>query len=165
MKIKVIRRPNDKGTPGRFSVDGANKWRSLELYQPKVGEPHIKGACCVPIGVYSVIPRFEGSVFGWMKDRVPAVAEYGIPHIVNIPGVDYPLWCKTDDGTSAYGIDAARFVLIHIGNKLTDTQGCCLVGMTQDSLNTIAESTKAFSEIYEQIKRPMRAGELTIEYV
>ena len=165
MEIKVIREPNIIGTPGQFEIDGANKWRSLEPYSPVGGQIGVKGKCAAPLGRYKVAPRKEGEVYEWMSKCVPEVAQYGVPWIQNIDGETYPNYAIADDGISRIGIVAERDILIHIGNKLTDTLACCLVGMTQDSENTIAGSTAAFTEIFDIIKGAMTDGNLFITYV
>lgn len=165
MEIKVLREPNDIATPGQFTVDGANLCFSLEPKTPRSDADRIAGKCCVPIGKYIVKPRFEGHVFEWMKEKVPDVAKFGIPHIMNIPGVDYPYWCENDENSYPYGIPESRFVLIHIGNSLDDTLGCCLTGLDRAPGNKLTRSTDAFKRVYDQIKLPMRDGTLTIEYV
>ena len=165
MEIKVIRKPNTIGTPGQFSIDGANKWRSLEPYSPVGGQIGVKGKCCAPLGRYKVIPRKEGEVYEWMSKKVPSVKEYGVPWIQNIDGESYPDYAIADDGISRVGIAPERDILIHIGDKLSDTLACCLVGMTADSENTIAGSTEAFTEIFEIVKEPMKNGNLFITYV
>ena len=159
MRIKVVRTPNETGTPGKIYVDGVYVCRSTEDRTPKNDSQRVKGICCVPLGVYNVKPRFEGSVFGWMSKKVPEVAKYGIPHIMNIPGVVYPKWIDNN------GILPNQWVLMHIGNTEEDTLGCLLPGMVQDSLNTVARSTEAFTKLYDIIKIPMSKGEVTIEYV
>jgi hypothetical protein len=165
MEIKVYRCPNDSGTPGAVFIDDNNVCLSLELYSPKEGDSRIKGKCCVPLGKYNVVPRFEGTVFSWMKDKNPDVAVYGIPHIQNIDGVKYPVWIDKE------GIQADQFVLIHIGNHLqtiteqSDTEGCLLVGMSSVQENTLNDSTEAFKKLFDIIKEPMKAGNLTIEYL
>jgi len=159
MEILVKREPNTEGTPGQIFVDGTEICFSLEPYTPKENETHYKGKCAAPIGKYKVVPRFEGEVFDWMKDKNQDVAYYGIPHIVNIDGITYPYWIN------GRGIQDSQDVLIHIGNKLTDTLGCLLTGTTRDSENSVVGSTIAFKKLFDIIKEPMRNGNLTIEYV
>ena len=165
MEIKVIRKPNKIATPGQFTIDGANICRSLEPKTPRSDADRIAGQCCVPLGKYLVKPRFEGSVYGWMKSLVPDVEKWGVPHIMNMPGVEYPYWCENDEKSPPNGIDASRFVLIHIGNSLADTKACCLVGMAEDGDARIQRSVEAFKKIFKEIKEPMKNGTLTIEYV
>ena len=165
MNIKVYRCPNETGTPGAVYVDDDEVCLSLELYSPKDGEPRVKGKCCVPLGKYKVVPRFEGSVFTWMEDKNPDIAVYGIPHIQNIDGEDYPVWITEK------GILPNQFVLIHIGNHLqtlteqSDTEGCLLVGESSTAENTLNNSTSAFKKLFDLIKEPMKNGNLFIEYL
>lgn len=165
MEIKIIRAPNSKATPGELSVDGATLCRSLEPKTPRSDADRIAGKCCVPLGKYLVKPRFTGTVYGWMKDKVPDVKIYGVPHIMNIPGVTYPYWCENDEGSDPYGIHESRNLLIHIGNSLADTLGCCLTGMELDGEDRLKRSTEAFNRMFKEIREPMRNGTLTIEYV
>ena len=159
MELLVKREPNETGTPGQLFVDGVFECYTLELKTPKDDEDHIEGQCCVPLGIYEVVPRFEGSVFGWMKDKVRAVAVGGIPHIQNMDNVNYPKWINSE------GILPDQYVLIHIGNKLSDTEGCLLVGAVRDSENTISQSTVAFATLYPKIVDAMKAKNLIIQYV
>jgi hypothetical protein len=158
MEIKVYRCPNNFGTPGAIFVDDTEICLSLEPHTPKEGETRIKGNCAAPLGKYKVIPRFEGEVFGWMKEKIPDVALYGIPHIMNIDGLTYAYWIN------GRGIQPEQDVLIHIGNKLSDTLGCLLTGTAADSENTMTGSTVAFQKLFDIIKEPMKNGNLTIEY-
>jgi hypothetical protein len=100
-----------------------------------------------------------------MKDKIPDVAIYGISHIQNIDGGDYPVWITEK------GILPNQFVLIHIGNHLqtlteqSDTEGCLLVGESSTEENTLNNSTSAFKKLFDLIKEPMKNGNLFIEYL
>lgn len=165
MLITITRKPNDKATPGTISVDGKTVCLSLEPKTPRSDAERIAGKCCVPLGKYKVKPRFEGDVYGWMSKKVPEVKGKGIPHIVNIDGVEYPFWCNNAEKSNPYGIDESRFVLFHIGNSIADTRGCCLTGMVKESESTISQSTVAFQKLYSIIEPSMTAGDLFVEYV
>ena len=164
MEIKVFRSKNNSGTPGAIYVDDQYVCLSLELYTPAQGEEHIKGKCCAPLGRYLVVGRKEGSVCEWMKASVPEIAEYGIPWIYNIPGVDYPVWINNK------GILPEQCVLIHVGNHLqnlvehSDTEGCLLTGEKSEEENVLIDSTVAFKKLFDLIKEEMRNGNLFIEY-
>ena len=158
MEICIKREPNDQGTPGKLYLDGVYQCFTLELRTPKDGDTHVKGRCCVPLGIYKVVPRFEGSVYGWMT-KVGAVAAGGVPWIQNVDGVSYPKWINSE------GILPDQDVLIHIGNKLTDTEGCLLVGAVRDGFNSIAQSTVAFAQLYPKILDAMTKKTLMIEYI
>jgi hypothetical protein len=158
MELLVKRSPNSIGTPGQLYIDGVLFCNTLEPYSPKEGETRIKGKCCAPLGKYQIKPRFEGEVYDWMKESVPAVADGGIPHIMNLDGITYPYWIN------GRGIQEAQDVLIHIGNVLSDTLGCLLIGV-KNTQNTIAQSTITFNKFYPLILPAMTAGDLTIEYV
>jgi len=59
-----------------------------------------------------------------------------------------------------------RYVYIHVGNTVRDTQGCILVGKSLDiDKETIYDSRKAYKQIYPYIQQAIRDhdGKLVIQ--
>jgi hypothetical protein len=64
----------DEAVTGTFSVDGQQKYFSLELPELFEGQPNVTNKTCIPTGVYPVM-RLWSNHWGKM-----------MPHITNVPG-------------------------------------------------------------------------------
>lgn len=59
-----------------------------------------------------------------------------------------------------------KYVLIHIGNTDDDTAGCLLLGSRVTNKRTLANSTKAYTRVYQRVLSKIHAGEsVHIDYV
>jgi hypothetical protein len=65
---------SDTGITGTFSVDGVQKYFSLELPELFEGQPNVTNKTCVPVGTYDVERLWSGH---WNQL---------MPHIVGVPG-------------------------------------------------------------------------------
>ena len=94
----------------------------------------------IPAGTYPIEFRKEGGVYAWMSsdltnragsDEQRAVAQQfidnGVPHIL---------------------VDGRGLIEIHIGNTSTDTEGCTLLGLTDNGQGSIGQSTQAYYKAY-----------------
>src|SRR5271168_3094452 len=85
----------------------------------------------IPAGTYKVIVR-ESPRLG-----------YETPRLLGVPG-----WPEND-------------ILIHIGNYPKDTEGCILVGLTEET-DFVGSSREAFAQLYPKVAGAAVAGDLTI---
>ena len=73
MELAVARLwKNDIAITGTFSVDGQQKYFTLELPELFEGQPNIPNKCCIPTGTYPVL-RLWSNHFGMMMPHVDGV--------------------------------------------------------------------------------------------
>jgi Family of unknown function (DUF5675) len=65
---------NDIAITGTFSVDGQQKYFSLELPELFEGQPNVPQKCCIPVGTYPVVSLYSNHF------------ERMMPHVQNVPG-------------------------------------------------------------------------------
>ena len=107
------------------------------------GETKIPGRTAIPYGNYEITLNVVSPKFS----KRAAYARIGgrLPRLLNVP--------------SFSGI------LIHIGNKPEDTEGCILVGKNTIT-GRLTSSTKCFDALYDKLLPASRRGEkITIEIV
>lgn len=92
------------------------------------------GKTRIQAGRYEIKLRTEGSTHINYSKRFPSIHK-GMLHLQNVPNFEY--------------------ILIHCGNKSSDTNGCICVGSQKINGDYIAGSEEAYKKIY-----PMIAGEL-----
>lgn len=74
MEIKVDRLwKSDSAITGTMSIDGVQKYFTLELPELWDGQPNVPDKCCIPSGTYPVV-RLWSNHFGQM-----------MPHVTNVP--------------------------------------------------------------------------------
>ena len=112
-------------------------------------EIKVPGETCIPAGEYQLTLRTEGRHHQRYKDR------YGENH----KGM---LWVRD--------VPDFTFILIHVGNKDDDTDGCLLLGdnamqnLTEDG--SITASRSAYQRVYPPIAAAIERGEdVSIHYV
>jgi hypothetical protein len=75
MEIAVVRMwKTDAGITGTFSIDGQQRYFSLELPETFEGQPNVPNKTCIPAGTYPVMRLWSGHF-----DRM-------MPHITEVPG-------------------------------------------------------------------------------
>lgn len=145
MNIIVNRFESDAdATISLVSLDGAFLCFGLE---DEYREDKIVGETRIPAGTYHVGLRTEGGFHQRYAARFGDL-HHGMLHIKNVPGF--------------------TFILIHCGNTDEDTAGCLLVGTGCESRpgnKSISSSVAAYKEIYPQLWRDARDGNLTIHFV
>lgn len=116
-------------------------------------DPHqinkIPGKTRIPAGTYDIELRTVGGFNDRYARKFPNIHK----------GM---LWVKD--------VPDFKYILIHIGNTVKDTDGCLLVG---DGVNqnitvqgSISASTNAYKRIYPLIANPILSGEkVTIQYI
>ena len=87
---------------------------------------------CIPKGVYPVTFRTWGGFHSRYKKRFPEFHK-GTLWIRDVPG--------------------RKYILIHIGNLIEDTEGCILVGdsVYSDNISYLSNSTQAYKKLYQKV--------------
>jgi hypothetical protein len=145
MRITVDRFVSDtQSTVSHVLVDGRMVCFGLEdEYRAK----KVKGETRIPAGSYPVRLRTEGGHHARYAERFRDIHK-GMLHIQDVPGFE--------------------FILVHCGNKESETQGCLLVGQ---SANTdwgrmyVSRSTAAYRMLYAMVADAAARRELTIEFI
>ena len=102
-----------------------------------------KGITAIPRGTYEVVMNVVSAKFS--KYTQYAFCGGKVPRLLNVPGYDG--------------------VLIHIGNKPEDTEGCLLVGKNTVK-GMVTNSTETFLSLYKNLKNAFELNEkiyITIE--
>ncbi len=130
LELKRYKLTNES-TIGRLYVDGIFQCYTLEdRYRP--GQPKVAGETCIPCGTYEIVinesPRFS-KIAG---------------HPVFMPRL----------------LDVLGFlgILIHVGNRKEDTDGCILVGNTVGT-DVIGESKLAYAALFSKLQDALGRGE------
>lgn len=145
MKILVDRYlSNDKATLSKVSVDGEFVCFGLE---DEFREVKVRGETRIPAGTYKVLPRVTGGFHARYKtDARTAPYHRGMLHVQDVPGFEY--------------------ILIHIGNFETQTDGCLLVGTVRNEENmSVLRSAIAYEKLYKKVIGAAFEGNLEITYV
>ena len=134
MRIQVLRDVlQPTFTLGKFSIDGVQKYDSVEPTVRGNGDPatvadwKIQNISAIPYGEYNVIMRWSPHF------------QCDVPQLENVPGFEY--------------------VEIHWGNTSKDTDGCIVIGMERTA-NGVANSRYACADLYPQIVAALAMGEI-----
>lgn len=150
VREKVVKLRNNKmATIGKMFINGRYFCDTLEdndrglndtMELGEISRRKEYGETAIPSGEYEVSLRIPSKKFSankykkWTKFAVYAGEYAYLPRLLNVKGFDG--------------------VLIHVGNKHTDTEGCLLVGKynwNDDNANEITESQNTFKELMEEI--------------
>lgn len=143
----------DKYTIGNLYINGTQKFcdtledtdrsldKSMSIDEIKsIKQPSITA---IPTGKYSIAMDIQSPKFKHYKQY--AFCDGYLPRLVGVPGFDG--------------------ILIHIGNKPEDSDGCILVGKNKVK-GQVINSTKTFKELYSVLKNAVNNHEeiiITIE--
>lgn len=138
MELKLHRRYKGPDyTIGDLYINGAKVCETLEdtdrglnatMSEARIREIKVQGKTAIPRGIYPVEMGVKSPKFG---SRIWAKRWGGkLPRLLNIPGFSG--------------------VLIHVGNKAEDTEGCILVGENKVK-GQVINSTEAFDKIMSQL--------------
>lgn len=144
MKLKLLRyKSTDKATIGRLFINNRFECYTLE---DEYRQTKVKHETRIPAGTYIIKLRKYGKWHERMRKRYVAIHK-GMMELVDVPNF-------TD-------------ILIHPGNKESDTSGCILVGSEVDEKNMVLlQSTKAYLTLYIKVTNAMVNNELvTIEII
>jgi hypothetical protein len=146
MKLTLIRKyPKPKYTIGKLYINGEyfcdtieDTDRGLTQTMPKeeILAKKIKTQTAIPRGTYQVYMKMQSPKFA----TTPAYAfcKGYLPRLLKVPGYEG--------------------ILIHIGNKATQTAGCILVGKNK-AVGKVLESTETFRSLYSILKEADQKGE------
>lgn len=144
MLLKLERiKSTDKATLGKLYINGHFECYTLEDEYRKV---KVKHETRIPAGTYVIKLRKYGKWHERMKKRYITIHK-GMMELIDVPNF-------TD-------------ILIHPGNKESDTSGCILVGTEIDEKNMVLlQSTKAYLTLYLKVTNAMINNEsVTIEII
>ncbi len=123
-----------ESTEGQLVVD------DLTLYTLELPVRDGLPGSAIPNGTYPVVlapsPKFEMVQDSWVQGYA-----HSIPHIIQIPN-------RTN-------------ILVHWGNYSTDTDGCVLVGMTQEQ-GFVGRSREAFAALHAKLAAATDAIQITV---
>jgi len=143
MVVKVNRvEPSDLGTLGTMAIDGKFVGYTLEDRERAI---KVFGDTCIPKGSYKVSLRTEGGMTTKYMDKFGSFHR-GMLWLADVPGFEW--------------------VYIHIGNYVSDTEGCILVGSrwTTGGVPFVGNSTAAYKTIYDLMATAIENGdEVTVE--
>lgn len=152
MKLKLVRFSfSEKSTSGLLFIN--DKFHSYTL-EDTVRNEKVYGETAIPYGVYDIKLRKEGGYHERYSKRFAGVHK-GILWLQDV---------KNDKMSFEY-------VYIHVGNKISETLGCILLGFTQESNYNKKEgfvgvSKGAYLDLYKQCIKALDKGEeLSIEIV
>ena len=151
MKLEVLRFSSDSdSTLGLlFNVTDKRKFLCFTL-EDEFRENKIKGETRIPAGTYPITLRTEGGFNERYTEKFGEDFNKGMLWVREVPGFEY--------------------ILIHIGNNDDDTEGCLLVGDSQNQNITrsgfIGKSTQAYKRIYPPIANTLvNGGQVSINYI
>lgn len=131
-------------TIGKLYVNGVYECDTLEdKVRDLTKEKKVYGKTAIPSGRYNITLGIQSPRFS-TKMAYQFCAGY-LPRLLNVPNFDG--------------------VLIHIGNKPQDTEGCVLVGQNKIK-GQVINSTNTFRKLYAKLEVAWVAGEeifITIE--
>lgn len=143
MKVKLVRL-SDSGnsTIGALYVDGNFQCYTLEdTYREK----KIQGETRIPAGTYPIKLRTKGRIHRNYLDRYGKDFHKGTLELQNVPGF--------------------QWILIHCGNRDSDTSGCILVGNIA-GIDLIKDSRLAYKPLYMRLCDALMVGHpVSIEVV
>lgn len=148
MKLLVERKWKKDGyTIGKLYVDGAffsntleDKDRGLTSTMPlaEIQRKKVKGATAIPTGTYKVSINIVSPRYSKQEWYIKNCNGARVPRLMNVPGFDG--------------------ILIHTGNKASDTDGCLLVGKN-DAVGMVTKSKEYLQQLYGKLYRAHKKGE------
>lgn len=139
MRIKINRyQKSNESLLGELSLDGTRTCLTLEwITRPD----KLPGKTGIPVGRYRILPRREGTIYRLYTSRIEQ---------------DHPIIWLQD-------VPEFRYVYIHIGNHLSDTEGCILVGSSSeidaDGNFVLRESFAAYSRLHRSVSIAWNNGD------
>lgn len=140
MALTKVQRNKDNGdaTLGFLTLEQSDF--TCYTLEDEYRDVKVNGETRIPAGYYALEPVYTSGLAKKYKKR------FGHPFVVGInavPGFDY--------------------IRIHCGNTDDHTEGCILVGTSQNEENfTIGASTKAYVKWFEAVKDDVKSGTATI---
>ena len=124
MKLVVIRNRSDQyGTFGELYLGDEYLCSTLEPSK------HTQKKGAVPFGIYPLGKRTRGGFYWRYKKRFKDLEHKAMVQVKDVPNFKY--------------------ILIHCGNKASDSRGCLLVGKRRG--NVLVDSTETYKRIYKKL--------------
>ena len=131
---------NHDVTISRVYIDGVFQCHGCE---DEYREHKIPGETRIPQGTYKIGIRAEGGFHNRYSQKFPDFHR-GMLHVLNVP--DF------------------KWILIHVGNYDTDTDGCLLLGRADFNAMAVWQSKAAYTKFYKKVIGEALAGRVTIEF-
>ncbi len=148
MKLLVERKWKKEGyTIGKLYVDGVffsntleDKDRDLASTMPlaEIQRRKVKGTTAIPTGTYKVSMSIVSPRYSKQEWYIKNCNGARVPRLMVVPGFDG--------------------ILIHAGNKASDTDGCILVGKN-DAVGMVTKSKDYLLQLYNKMHLAYRKGE------
>jgi hypothetical protein len=163
LEAKVLRDIfTNKSTTSQFLLGNSFQCFTLEDKCRTNDEYKVYGETAIPFGKFGMHLRKDGHLYQIFSERFKNSGigqERGMIWIYNLAYQTYENWYNSP------GVKPEACVMIHPGNKDTDTLGCLLPGMKRD-IDAVRESEKAYFKIYKPIADWLSSGKAaTIEYI
>ncbi len=150
MELKLKRQfKNNIYTIGKLYIDNIYFCDTLEdtdrgikstMAVDEIAKLKQKSITAIPTGRYKITLNIQSPKFKTYNQY--EFCKGYLPRLINVPGFDG--------------------VLIHIGNKPEDTDGCILVGKNK-AKGQVLESTTTFKELYNKLKQSTEDIYITID--
>ena len=128
---------SNEWTRGKLSIDGVFECFTLEDQFQKV---KVKKETRIPAGRYKILLRLVGTHHTKYLSKFPNFHK-GMLHLQDVPGF--------------------QFILIHIGNRDADSEGCLLVGSSFVN-GVLVGSTIAYEKFYKKVVKAASEEKLWI---
>jgi hypothetical protein len=151
MKLEVQRFSSESNSTLGILFDVTDKPKFLcYTLEDEFREIKVNGETRIPAGTYNITLRTKGGFNQRYTEKFGSDFNKGMLWVRDVPGFEY--------------------ILIHIGNDDDDSEGCLLVGDSQNQNITkkgfIGSSTDAYKRIYPPIADALERGEnVTITYI
>jgi hypothetical protein len=151
MKLQVLRFSSQKDSTLGILYNITDKKEFLCFtIEDEYRKEKIKGKTRIPAGTYELILRTEGSFHQKYLKKYGSEFHKGMLWVTNVPNFEY--------------------ILLHIGNDDSNTEGCLLLGdMIEQNITRkgyLSASEMAYKRVYPLIAKALLSGEkVTIEYL
>ena len=153
MELRLVRQyPKSEYTIGNLFINGEWFCNTIEdkdrglmqgMHLDLIKKIKVPSQTAIPIGRYKVTLNVQSPKFSTYK-KYDFCKGY-LPRLINVPGFEG--------------------ILIHIGNKATQSAGCILVGINREK-GKVLDSEKTFKALYQILDEANKKGEeiwITIE--
>lgn len=146
MELTLVRKyPKETYTIGQLYINGkffcnTCEDKNRELYQgmslEEIKKIKVYSETAIPYGRYQITLKIQSPKFS--KKKQYEFCKGYLPRLLDVPGFEG--------------------ILIHIGNKATQSAGCILVGYNTEK-GKVLQSEKVFKELYAILKEADEKGE------
>ena len=152
MKLQVLRFSSETDSTHGLLFEETDMGKKFLCYtlEDERRALKVRGETRVPAGVYNIELRKEGGFHERYTKKYPGLHR-GMLHVVDVPNFE--------------------FILIHTGNTDEHTDGCLIVGDSQENNSVVTDgfvgkSRIAYKRIYPRIAKALENNEeVTIRYI